>query len=314
MRPCPGAPSSKPRCGGEPCFSGTTRHRLTLLRFRMSMKTAGPIFRTCILVKVSAPRPPQEHVARTSCHQPAEQANPMAAVIGLMTARPRDSLLFILLDTTEQKALRAPGCYPGVLARPSTTNVALCMTGRWWLLHEAVCSSAAGTKGPCQYGGTCTCLRLHPDLNAVVVTEQRSSSSNTKSLSLVGVEAKVVDVNFFCEYTRRTIKLWRPERHRRPCPARRDDTRCPTLHEENVPTASVNPAPTAAVSEIDRGGRAKSPRRRVGLLPSRRASCWSRNSKCLEQRYASRTLCQLVAEDGSVGVVYAVKRPPSHAI
>ena len=39
---CPGAPSSKTRCGGKPCFSGTTRfgRRAAL---RMPMKTAGPI-------------------------------------------------------------------------------------------------------------------------------------------------------------------------------------------------------------------------------------------------------------------------------
>ena len=125
------------------------------------------------------------------------------------------------------------------------------------------------------------------------------------------LEAKVVDVNFFCEYTRRTIKLWR-RRGAFALEVDAADART-KLHLETKKTGKRDRKARFKFDESQRLIEEDAQREKGRVVACYvtfetekiEPSAWRRT---LPGRSASAAIC------GSVGVVCAVKRPPSRAI
>jgi hypothetical protein len=203
---CPGAPSSKTRCGGKPCFSGTTQFGEACCASH-AYEDGRPDFRDVEPASGECASSSIEQVAQNSC---LGQRKCSLDAVPLNCSSTR----LIAYATCVEPKLRILGAIRASRAATSQVLSWLDALGAAILLAGGLFLSTRERRAQLQYGRYVRCSSAY----TVAITPS-SLPKRPKSLDALDdglrnhfsrvLEAKVVDVNFFCEYTRRTIKLWR---------------------------------------------------------------------------------------------------------
>ncbi len=203
---CPGSPQTKTRCGGKPCFSGTTQFGDACCA-SYAREDGRPDFRDV--------EPASGECASSSINEVAQD---------LCLGRRKCSLDTLPLNCSSSRLIAYATCVEPNLrilgairaSRAATSQVLswLDALGAALLLAGGLFLSTRERRAQLQYGRYVRCSSAY-----TVAISPSSLPKRPKSLDALDeglrnhfarvLEAKVVDVNFFCEYTRRTIKLWR---------------------------------------------------------------------------------------------------------